>query len=94
MEALNNMNNLFKNNRELIRKSIIYGILFFSVYFILGCVYSYFVCTTGKYNLFFGTDTPRVIIDLTQITGSHIRTSVHPLFVILFHHNFYHQNYY
>lgn len=81
--ALKKLNNVIKNN-DSIRKAIIFSIICFLLYFILGSIYTYYINSIGKYNLFFGTDSPRVLIDLTQISGGHQRTAVHPLFVIFF----------
>lgn len=64
--------------------AILFSLLFFIIYFTLGCIFSLKLNSIDKYNLFFGADSPRVFIDLTQVSDGHYRTIVHPLFVLLF----------
>ena len=66
------------------KKLIIISSIAFIIYFTLGCFFSYFQDSTSFENLFFGADTPRVIIDLSFRVEDHYRTLVHPLFIILF----------
>ena len=66
------------------KKLIITSSIAFIIYFTLGCVFSYFQDSTSFENLFFGADTPRVIIDLSFRIENHYRTIVHPLFIIFF----------
>lgn len=66
------------------KKMIIISSIAFIIYFTLGCVFSYFQDSTSLENLFFGADTPRVIIDLSFRIENHYRTIVHPLFIIFF----------
>lgn len=66
------------------KKFVIISSIAFIIYFTLGCIFSYFQDSTSFENLFFGADTPRVIIDLSFRIENHYRVLVHPLFVILF----------
>ena len=72
-------------NKKTIRKLALIFVIFFSIYFMLGSIFSCYIKTNGFYNMFFGTDSHRVFIDLTQlIAPEHYRTTVHPLFIIMF----------
>lgn len=66
------------------RNKLILFLSFFLLYFILGIIFSEYFKTTELYNVFFGSDTKRVVEDLILRVGNHYRASVHPLFVILF----------
>ena len=66
------------------KKILILFLTLFLFYFAIGLVFSYFLNTLDYYNIFFGSDSNRVFIDLTVRVANHYRTSVHPLFVILF----------
>lgn len=66
------------------RRILILFLTLFLFYFTIGLVFSYFLNTLDYYNIFFGSDSNRVFIDLTVRVANHYRTSVHPLFVILF----------
>lgn len=56
---------------------------FFLLYFILGCIFSYYLGTFNFWNVLFDLDTPRVFGDLSIYDYNHYRVAVHPLFVIL-----------
>ena len=83
IDFIKKINNKFKNN-DSVRTAFIFGLVFFLFYFILGSIFTYNSLSTNKFNLFFGADTPRVIVDLTKVSANHYRTLVHPLFIILF----------
>lgn len=55
-----------------------YFLLFFFLYFTLGCYISYQNVVTS--NIYFGADNYRAFWDLTDIFGNHYRIKVHPLF--------------
>lgn len=63
---------------------IVLILILFALYFTMGFIFTYYLDTTNAMSLYFGADTNRVIIDLTIRSASHYRTTVHPLFVILF----------
>lgn len=71
-----------KTIRDEVKQSILFGLLFFIIYFILGGIFSYY--TIGNWDTYFGSDSPRVLLDLTYRSDYHSRTIIHPLFVILF----------
>ena len=53
---------------------------------IVYCTMSVMLAKTGifnKFNILFGIDTPRVISDITNFSGNHHRTKVHPIYVLL-----------
>lgn len=74
------MNNLIKKYK----KELIIFLSAFALYFILGLIFSYYLNTYNYWNVAFDMDNPRVFGDLTSRGYNHYRTSVHPLFVILF----------
>ena len=53
-------------NKKTIRKLALIFVIFFSIYFMLGSIFSCYIKTNGFYNMFFGTDSHRVFIDLTN----------------------------
>jgi len=61
---------------------ILMFLISFVLYFSLGIIFTYYIDTTKFFDLFFSSDTPRVIIDLTFRNFDHYRTIVHPLFVL------------
>src|SRR5574344_214168 len=56
----------------------------FLIYFIIGCIISYYINGINFWNALFDLDTPRVFGDLAIKDFNHYRTAVHPLFVIFF----------
>lgn len=66
------------------KNNIILFLLLCLFYFSLGIIFTYFLNSSDKFNLFFGSDSHRVLMDLTVRYADHYRTSVHPLFVIMF----------
>lgn len=66
------------------KSTIIFFTLLFLLYFSLGIIFTYKLNSLDKLNLFFGSDSNRVFLDLTMRVGDHYRTSVHPIFIILF----------
>ena len=66
------------------RREIIMFLSAFLIYFILGIAFSYYLGFYKYWNIAFDMDSPRVFGDLAFVNYNHYRTSVHPLFVILF----------
>lgn len=62
------------------KKKIIIFLLCWLIYLAIGIYYGELA---NKINSIFGADNFRVIEDMTVFSGSHFRTKVHPLFVIL-----------
>ena len=62
------------------------GFLFvFSMFFcvVIGILLSYQYDFSKNFDLLFGSDTTRVIGDITEFSYNHYRVSVHPLFILL-----------
>ena len=66
-----------------INKGIILGIIFFTLYLILGISLTYEIGAYKVMNFFFGADTFRAFNDLTCADVFHDRIEMHPLFMIL-----------
>lgn len=77
-------NNKYKNKKLLKnRKEIILFSISFLYLVILGILLTYNYNFYDNFNLLFGSDSSRVISDLTSIGANHYRAGVHPLFIIL-----------
>ena len=65
--------------------SLIQFFIFLFIYISVGMCFTYysFDFLNTNFNTIFGADTPRVIVDFTQIGANHYRTAVHPLQLIL-----------
>ena len=65
------------------KKEIILFLSSFILVFCIGLLLTYYFDSI-YYDIMFDFDIPRIFEDLTLINGNHYRTSVHPLFVIMF----------
>jgi len=66
------------------KKEIIIFISAFTLYFLLGLIFTYYLNTFNYWGVVFDLDTPRIYGDLSLIEYNHYRAQVHPLFIILF----------
>ncbi len=77
-KKINKLINMIKNN-----KTICLFFLSFTYLVILGLILTYNYNFQDDFNLLFGSDSSRVIGDMTDIGNNHYRATVHPLFIIL-----------
>lgn len=68
------------SNRKVIHFVLLLALL--CVYFIFGSLLSYKIKTYESWNVYFGTDVPRIVSDFFTNTESHYRTKVHPVYII------------
>lgn len=69
---------------EKYKKEIIILISAFTIYFLLGLIFTYYLKTFNYWGVVFDLDTPRIYGDLSLIEYNHYRAQVHPLFIIIF----------
>lgn len=70
---------------DKINPTTIQFFIFLFIYISVGMCFTYysFDFLSTNFNTIFGADTPRVIVDFTQVAENHYRTEVHPLQLIL-----------
>lgn len=75
---------MFKEKIKEYKTEIIILLSAFTIYFILGLIFTYYLNTYNYWGVVFDLDTPRIYGDLSLIEYNHYRAQVHPLFIIIF----------